>query len=62
MRLEINYRGKNFKKTNTWRINNTLLINQEITEKMKEEIKTYLETNNNENKRSKTYGMQQRQF
>ena len=28
MRLEINYRGKN---TNTWRLNNTLLNNQEIT-------------------------------
>ena len=37
------------KNTNTWRLNNTLLNNQEITEEMKEEIKKYLETNDNEN-------------
>ena len=30
-------------------LNNTLLKNQEITEEIKEEIKTYLETNDNEN-------------
>ena len=35
-----------------------LLNNQEI----KEEIKKYLETNDNENMTSKTYGMQQEQF
>ena len=49
MRLEITYRGKNVKNTNTWRLNNTLLNNQEITEEIKEEIKKYLETNDNEN-------------
>ena len=45
MRLDINYRKKSVKSTNTWRLNNTLLNNQEITE----EIKKYLETNDNEN-------------
>ena len=49
MRLEINYRGKKGKKTNTWRLKNTLLNNQEITEVIKEEIKKYRETNDNEN-------------
>ena len=49
MRLEMNYREKNVKKTNTWRLNNTLLNNQDITEEIKEEIKKYLETNDNEN-------------
>ena len=39
MSLEINYRGKHIKNTNTWRLNNTLLNNQEITEEIKEEIK-----------------------
>ena len=48
MRLEINYRENNIKTTNTWRLNNTLLNNQEITEEIKEEIKKYLETNGNE--------------
>ena len=49
MRLDINYRKKSVKNTNTWRLNNTLLNNQEITEEIKEEIKKYLETNDNEN-------------
>ena len=49
MRLEINYREKNLKNTNTWRLNSMLLNNQEITEEIKEEIKKYLETNDNEN-------------
>ena len=42
----MNYREKNVKNTNTWRLNNMLLNNQDITE---EEIKKYLETNDNEN-------------
>ena len=49
MRLEINYREKNVKTINTWRLNNTLLNNQEITEEIKKEIKKYLETNDNKN-------------
>ena len=50
MRLYINYREKKtLKNTNTWTLNNKLLNNQEITEEMKEEIKKYLETNDNEN-------------
>ena len=49
MRLEINYREKNVKNTNTWRLNNTLLYFQEITKEIKEEIKKYRETNENEN-------------
>ena len=49
VRLDINYREKTVKNTNTWRLNNTLLNNQEITEEIKEEIKKCLETNDNEN-------------
>ena len=49
MRLDINYRKKPVKNTNTWRLNNALLNNQGITEAIKEEIKKYLETNDNEN-------------
>ena len=39
MRLDINYRKKTVKNTNTWRLNNTLLNNQETTEEIKEEMK-----------------------
>ena len=50
MRLDINYRERSVRNRNTWRLNNTLLNNQEITEEIKEEIKNYLGTNDNENK------------
>ena len=38
MRLDINYRKKSVKNTNTWRLKNKLLNKQEITEKIKGEI------------------------
>ena len=47
MRLDINYRKRSVKNTNTWRLSNTLLNNQVITEEIKEETKKYLETNDN---------------
>ena len=47
--IGINYRKKSVKNTNTWWLNNTLLNNQEITEEIKEEVKKYLETKDNEN-------------
>ena len=37
------------KRYKTWRQNNTLLNNQEFVEEIKEEIKKYLERNDNEN-------------
>ena len=49
MRLDINYRKRSVKNTNIWMLNNMLLNYQEITEEIKEEIKKYLETNDNEN-------------
>ena len=56
MRLDINYRKKSVKHTNTWKLNNTLLNNQEITEEIKEKIKKYLETNDNENTTTQNLG------
>ena len=47
MRLDINYRKKSVKNTNTWKLNNTLLNNQEISEEIKEETKEYLEKSDN---------------
>ena len=49
MRIHINYRKKSVKNTNTWRLNNTLRNIQGNTEEIKEELKKYLETNDNEN-------------
>ena len=39
MRLNISYRKKTVKNTNTWRVNTTLLNNQEITEEIKRKSK-----------------------
>ena len=47
MRLNINYRKKTVRNTNTWRLNNTFL-NNHVTEEIKREIKKFLETNDNE--------------
>ena len=35
VRLHLNYRRKNIKNSNIWRLNNTLLNNQQITEEIK---------------------------
>ena len=45
MRLDINYKKKTLRNTNTWRLNNTFLNNQQVTEEIKREIKKFLETN-----------------
>ena len=49
MRLDINYKRKTVRNTNTWRLNNTFLNDQQVTEEIKREIKKFLETNDNEN-------------
>ena len=62
MRVDIHYKKKTVRNTNTWRLNNMFLNNQQVTEEIKREIKIFLETNNNENMTLKSYGMQQKQF
>ena len=49
VRLDLNYRRKTIKNSNIWRLNNTLLNNQQITEEIKKEIKICIEINENEN-------------
>ena len=42
MRLDINYKKKKtVRNTNTWRLNNMFLNNQQVTEETKREIKNY---------------------
>ena len=48
VRLDIIYKEKTIKNTNVWRLNNTLLNNQYITEEIIKEIKICTETNENE--------------
>ena len=49
VRLDLNYRRKSIKNSNIWRLNNTVLNSQQITEEIKKEIKMPIETNQNEN-------------
>ena len=51
MRLDINYKRKKktVRNTNTWRLSNLFLNNQQVIEEIKREIKKFLETNDNEN-------------
>ena len=48
-RSQFQEKKKTIKNSNIWRLNNTLLKNQQITEKIKKEIKICIETNDNEN-------------
>ena len=49
VRLDLNYRRKTIQNSNIWRLNNTLMNNQHITEQNKKEIKICIEMNENEN-------------
>ena len=49
MRRDINYKKKTVRNRNTWKLNNTFLNNQWVTEEIKRQSKKFLETNNNEN-------------
>ena len=46
--VDVNYRRKTIKNSNIWRLNNTL-VNQQITEQIKKEIRICIEMNENEN-------------
>lgn len=61
MKLEISYKKKNGKTQSIWRLSNMLLNKKWVNDKIKEEIKKYLETNENENRDTKIYGTQQNQ-
>lgn len=59
IKLEINYRMKNEKNTSKCRLKNMLLRSKWINEETKEEIRKYLETNENKNT---TYQILQKLF
>ena len=63
MRLDISYKEKNCKKhTKKWRLNNTFLNNQQVTEEIKREIKKFQKQMTMKTWQLKRYGMQQKQF
>jgi hypothetical protein len=58
-KLEINNKNSSKNHANNLKLNNTLLNDEWVIDEIKEEIKKFLEVNENENTR--TYGTQQRQ-
>jgi hypothetical protein len=61
LKLEITNKNNNKKHANNWKHNNTLLKDQWVVDEIKEEIKSFLEVNENENTTYQNYGTQQRQ-
>ena len=49
IRIDINYKKKTVRNTNTWGLSNMFLNNQQLTEEIKKEIKKFLDANDNEN-------------
>ena len=48
LKLETNSKGKKPKPSKSWRLNSMLLNNERVKNKIREEIKNFLETNENE--------------
>ena len=48
LKLETNLKEKTQKHSNSWRLNSILLNNEWVKREMKEKIKKFLETNDNE--------------
>ena len=48
LKLETNLKGKNLKHSKSWTLNSMLLNNEWVKNKIREEIKRFLETNENE--------------
>ena len=60
--MRLDTKKKTVRNTNTWRLNNMFLNNQEAIEEIKRKIKNFLETNDNENTTTQNLWMQQKQF
>ena len=58
MKLEINHKKEYRKTTNTWRLTNILLKNKRANQEIKEEIKKYMEANENDTTTAQTSRMQ----
>ena len=56
MKLEINHRKMSGKPPKAWRLKNTLLKNEWVNQAIREDIKKYMETNENENTKIQTLG------
>ena len=58
LKLETTLQEKTQKHSNSWRLNSMRLNNEWVKKEIKEEIKNFLETSENELRHPKTYGTQ----
>jgi intergrase/recombinase len=61
IKLELNSKRNNRKYSNTWRLNITLLNEQWVIEKIREEIQKFLELMKMKTQPTRTFEIQQRQ-
>jgi hypothetical protein len=61
LKLEINNNKKSRNHANNWKLNDTLLNDELVIDEIKEEIKCFLEVNENENMTYQNLWTQQRQ-
>jgi Tfp pilus assembly protein PilX len=55
LKSELNNKNNSRKHANNWKLNNTLLNDQWVIDEIKEEVKSFLEVNKNENQIKMTY-------
>ena len=56
LKIDINFKRKTQKYSNTWMLNNMLLNNEWVNNEIRKKIKTYLETNENEHTTTQNLG------
>jgi hypothetical protein len=61
LKLEFNNKNNSRKHANNWRLNNTLINDQWVIAEIREEMKRFLDANENQSTTYLTYGTQQRQ-
>ena len=60
LKLELNHKEKFGRNSNTWKLKTTLLKNAWVNQEIKEELKQFVETNENEDTSVQNDGIQQR--
>ena len=61
LKLELNHNKKFGRTSNTWRLRTILLKDKRVNQEIKEELKRFMETNENEDTTIQNFGMQQKQ-
>ena len=61
LKLELHHKKKFGRNSNTWRLRSILLKDERINQEIREELKRFMQTNENEDTTFKIFGIQQKQ-